>query len=218
MSPASAQTCRGVALEGGGPGPSHRRQLGLQAALCVFWLQFSLMVTFPEVPLGIFLFCMCVIAIGAVQVGLPRRLPSAHACPGAAPVWRRARRVGALRAVGPRRVVRRRRGQRRVGSPECSAGWAEPRPPAPPPPPRSGAGLPCCALQRALPQALIVVYAFRFPHLLNPEIQGSAHRALYRRHVLHIVLRGPVLCLAAAGFSLFFYPAVSGRQRAECST
>lgn len=88
----------------------------------------------------------------------------------------------------------------------------------PPPAPRSGAGLPCCALQRALPQALIVVYAFRFPHLLNPEIQGSAHRALYRRHVLHIVLRGPVLCLAAAGFSLFFYPAVSGRQRAECST
>ncbi|XP_047574529.1 endosomal/lysosomal proton channel TMEM175 isoform X12 [Lutra lutra] len=28
---------------------------------------FSLMVTFPEVPLGIFLFCMCVITIGAVQ-------------------------------------------------------------------------------------------------------------------------------------------------------
>ncbi|KAM9742511.1 endosomal/lysosomal proton channel TMEM175 isoform 3-T5 [Dama dama] len=28
---------------------------------------FSLMVTFPEVPLGIFLFCMCVIAIGVVQ-------------------------------------------------------------------------------------------------------------------------------------------------------
>ncbi|ELK06609.1 Transmembrane protein 175 [Pteropus alecto] len=83
---------------------------------------FSLMVTFPEVPLGIFLFCMCVIAIGAVQ-------------------------------------------------------------------------------------ALIVVYAFRFPHLLNPQIEGSAHRALCRRHILHIVLRGPVLCLAAAGFSLFFYPA-----------
>jgi hypothetical protein len=27
------------------------------------------MVTFPDVPLGIFLFCVCVIAIGAVQVG-----------------------------------------------------------------------------------------------------------------------------------------------------
>lgn len=26
------------------------------------------MVTFPDVPLGIFLFCMCVIAIGSVQV------------------------------------------------------------------------------------------------------------------------------------------------------
>lgn len=36
--------------------------------LC-FSLQFSLMVTFPEVPLGIFLFCVCVITIGAVQVG-----------------------------------------------------------------------------------------------------------------------------------------------------
>lgn len=30
------------------------------------------MVTFPEVPLGIFLFCMCVITIGAVQVGPPQ--------------------------------------------------------------------------------------------------------------------------------------------------
>lgn len=28
---------------------------------------FSLMVTFPDVPLGIFLFCVCVIAIGSVQ-------------------------------------------------------------------------------------------------------------------------------------------------------
>ncbi|XP_072803890.1 endosomal/lysosomal proton channel TMEM175 isoform X3 [Vicugna pacos] len=83
---------------------------------------FSLMVTFPDVPLGIFLFCMCVIAIGAVQ-------------------------------------------------------------------------------------ALIVGYAFHFPHLLNPQIQRSAHRALYKQHILRIILRGPALCFAAAGFSLFFYPA-----------
>lgn len=33
------------------------------------------MVTFPEVPLGILLFCVCVITIGAVQVGCPG-LPS----------------------------------------------------------------------------------------------------------------------------------------------
>ncbi|XP_019568040.2 endosomal/lysosomal proton channel TMEM175 isoform X1 [Rhinolophus sinicus] len=83
---------------------------------------FSLMVTFPEVPLGILLFCVCVITIGAVQ-------------------------------------------------------------------------------------ALIVVYAFHFPHLLSPQIAHSAHRALCRRHILYIVLRGPALCFAAAGFSLFFYPA-----------
>ncbi|XP_072666111.1 endosomal/lysosomal proton channel TMEM175 isoform X1 [Canis lupus baileyi] len=82
---------------------------------------FSLMVTFPDVPLGIFLFCMCVIAIGAVQ-------------------------------------------------------------------------------------ALIVVYAFHFPYLLNPQIERTPHRALYRQHILRIVLRGPALCFVAAGFSLFFYP------------
>ncbi|XP_036903313.1 endosomal/lysosomal potassium channel TMEM175 isoform X2 [Sturnira hondurensis] len=82
---------------------------------------FSLMVAFPAAPLGIFLFCACVIAIGAVQ-------------------------------------------------------------------------------------ALIVVYAFRFPHLLNPQIGRSAHQGLHRRHILHIVLRGPALCFLAAGFSLFFYP------------
>ncbi|XP_019568041.2 endosomal/lysosomal proton channel TMEM175 isoform X2 [Rhinolophus sinicus] len=55
--------------------------------------------------------------------------------------------------------------------------------------------------------ALIVVYAFHFPHLLSPQIAHSAHRALCRRHILYIVLRGPALCFAAAGFSLFFYPA-----------
>ncbi|XP_042528699.1 endosomal/lysosomal potassium channel TMEM175 [Dipodomys spectabilis] len=82
---------------------------------------FSLMVTFPDVPLGIFLFCVCVITIGTVQ-------------------------------------------------------------------------------------ALIVGYAFHFPHLLNPRIQCSAHRALSRQHILRLVLRGPALCLVAAVFSLFFYP------------
>nr|XP_021507473.1 endosomal/lysomomal potassium channel TMEM175 isoform X2 [Meriones unguiculatus] len=65
---------------------------------------FSLMVTFPDVPLGIFLFCMCVIAIGSVQ------------------------------------------------------------------------------------------------------IQHSTYRALSRRHILHVVLRGPALCFVAAVFSLFFFP------------
>lgn len=64
-----------------------------------------------------------------------------------------------------------------------------------------------------LPQALIVVYAFHFPHLLNPQMERSAHRGLYRRHILGLVLRGPALCFVAAGFSLFFYPLVSGGGR-----
>lgn len=54
-----------------------------------FSLQFSLMVTFPEVPLGIFLFCVCVIAIGAVQVG----------CPGAPPPLKCPLELGAGWAV-----------------------------------------------------------------------------------------------------------------------
>ncbi|XP_057560874.1 endosomal/lysosomal proton channel TMEM175 isoform X4 [Hippopotamus amphibius kiboko] len=57
-----------------------------------------------------------------------------------------------------------------------------------------------------LPQALIVVYAFHFPHLLSPQIAHSAHRTLYRRHILGVILPGPALCSAAAGFSLFCYP------------
>jgi hypothetical protein len=60
-------------------------------------------------------------------------------------------------------------------------------------------------------QALIVGYAFHFPHLLNPQIRCSAHRALSQKHVLHLVLRGPALCFAAAIFSLFFFPMVSIR-------
>ncbi|XP_053778620.1 endosomal/lysosomal proton channel TMEM175 isoform X13 [Desmodus rotundus] len=54
--------------------------------------------------------------------------------------------------------------------------------------------------------ALIVVYAFRFPHLLNPQIGRSAHRRLHRQRILQIVLRGPALCFLAAIFSLLFYP------------
>uniref|UniRef100_A0A8C2N1K7 Endosomal/lysosomal proton channel TMEM175 n=1 Tax=Cricetulus griseus TaxID=10029 RepID=A0A8C2N1K7_CRIGR len=95
---------------------------------------FSLMVTFPDVPLGIFLFCVCVIAIGSVQ-------------------------------------------------------------------------------------ALIVGYAFHFPHLLNLQIQCSTYRAQSRRHILRLVLRGPALCFVAAVFSLFFFPLVStGNLRGSLST
>uniref|UniRef100_A0A8I3WBE0 Endosomal/lysosomal proton channel TMEM175 n=1 Tax=Callithrix jacchus TaxID=9483 RepID=A0A8I3WBE0_CALJA len=113
-----AEAHHGPVLGSGAQEPSH---LGFGFGSCFCFQQFSLMVTFPDVPLGIFMFCVCVIAIGIVQ-------------------------------------------------------------------------------------ALIVGYAFHFPHLLSLQIQRSAHRTLYRRHILGIVLRGPALCFMAAIFSLFFVP------------
>ncbi|XP_013362210.1 PREDICTED: transmembrane protein 175 isoform X3 [Chinchilla lanigera] len=54
--------------------------------------------------------------------------------------------------------------------------------------------------------ALIIGYAFHFPHLLSPQLRSSTHRAVTRQHILLLVLRGPALCFAAAVFSLFFFP------------
>lgn len=181
------------------------------------------MVTFPEVPLGIFLFCMCVIAIGVVQVG--RR---ALLCLGAQ-LWHvlgPPLRGHADHGLGPLLRGRADRASQGVSAPgtrlgpeppSCCgwrmrwglapSGWAETS--------RGARARPTRSLQR-LPQALIVLYAFHFPHLLSPQIERSAHRGLYRQHILGIIMRGPVLCLAAAGFSLFFYPAVSPGPARSC--
>lgn len=73
------------------------------------------MVTFPEVPLGIFLFCMCVIAIGAVQVGRPR-CPPLRACVSLrSPRPEAGAACGLPESCGDGCVVGRRRGR---------AGWA----------------------------------------------------------------------------------------------
>lgn len=58
-------------------------------------------------------------------------------------------------------------------------------------------------------QAVIVVYGFYHPHLLNQQIQVSENQNFYKRHILKIILRGPILCLLAAIFSFFFIPLVS---------
>ncbi|OXB55359.1 hypothetical protein ASZ78_002428 [Callipepla squamata] len=55
-------------------------------------------------------------------------------------------------------------------------------------------------------QAVIVVYGFYHPHLLNQQIQVSENQNFYKRHILKIILRGPVLCFLAAIFSFFFIP------------
>uniref|UniRef100_A0A8C0QAI8 Endosomal/lysosomal proton channel TMEM175 n=1 Tax=Canis lupus familiaris TaxID=9615 RepID=A0A8C0QAI8_CANLF len=148
-----------------------------------------------------------------------QRLPPATCRRVTQDSWSLARRAG---ATGPPGVPR--------------AGWGKARRPplSPPTPPwpqeqsrGSRGGLAAARASRAcvrahgggtgqrpllvpcslpLPQALIVVYAFHFPYLLNPQIERAPHRALYRQHILRIVLRGPALCFVAAGFSLFFYP------------
>ncbi|XP_074850660.1 endosomal/lysosomal proton channel TMEM175 [Carettochelys insculpta] len=63
-----------------------------------------------------------------------------------------------------------------------------------------------CAVVIGLVQAIIVVYGFYHPCLLNHQIQVSENQAFYKRYILQIILRGPVLCFLAAIFSFFFIP------------
>nr|XP_060619690.1 endosomal/lysosomal proton channel TMEM175 [Anolis sagrei ordinatus] len=63
-----------------------------------------------------------------------------------------------------------------------------------------------CAVIIGAIQAVIVVYGFRRPYLLNPEIQESDNQEFYKFHILKIILRGPTLSFFAAIFSFFFIP------------
>ncbi|KAK2520333.1 endosomal/lysosomal proton channel TMEM175 isoform X1 [Columba livia] len=63
-----------------------------------------------------------------------------------------------------------------------------------------------CAVVVGLIQAVIVVYGFYHPHLLNQQIQVSENQNFYKRRILKIILRGPLLCFLAAIFSFFFIP------------
>ncbi|XP_067409499.1 endosomal/lysosomal proton channel TMEM175 isoform X2 [Emydura macquarii macquarii] len=63
-----------------------------------------------------------------------------------------------------------------------------------------------CAVVIGLIQAVIVVYGFYHPYLLNHQIQAAEHQAVYKYRILQIILRGPVFCLLAAVFSFFFIP------------
>ncbi|KAF2982637.1 hypothetical protein EK904_010264, partial [Melospiza melodia maxima] len=63
-----------------------------------------------------------------------------------------------------------------------------------------------CAVVIGLIQAVIVAYGFYHPHLLNQQIQESENQNFYKRHILKIILRGPILCFLAAIFSFFFIP------------
>ncbi|KAJ7335290.1 hypothetical protein JRQ81_013231 [Phrynocephalus forsythii] len=64
----------------------------------------------------------------------------------------------------------------------------------------------CCAVIIGAIQAVIVMYGFHHPYLLNHEIQESENQVFYKYHILKIILRGPTLSFFAAIFSFFFIP------------
>ncbi|KAL4617489.1 endosomal/lysomomal potassium channel TMEM175 [Arapaima gigas] len=65
-----------------------------------------------------------------------------------------------------------------------------------------------CVIVIGLIQAVIVLYGFGRPHLLNDQIQGSQNQGFYKRHILKVILRVPAFCFFAGIFS-FVYPLLS---------
>lgn len=59
------------------------------------------------------------------------------------------------------------------------------------------------------PQAVIVLYGFSRPFLLNEHIQMSENQAYYRRHILEVIMRVPVMCFFAGIFSFIDFKLVS---------
>lgn len=53
-------------------------------------------------------------------------------------------------------------------------------------------------------QAVIVVYAFGRPFLLNERIQISENRTFYKHHILKVIMRVPLMCFMAGVFSFIF--------------
>nr|XP_023679120.1 endosomal/lysosomal potassium channel TMEM175-like [Paramormyrops kingsleyae] len=63
-----------------------------------------------------------------------------------------------------------------------------------------------CVVVIGLIQAVIVLYGFSQPFLLNDQIQVSENLAFYKKHILKVILRVPVFCFVAIIFSLIFPP------------
>uniref|UniRef100_A0A4W4DNP5 Endosomal/lysosomal proton channel TMEM175 n=1 Tax=Electrophorus electricus TaxID=8005 RepID=A0A4W4DNP5_ELEEL len=62
-----------------------------------------------------------------------------------------------------------------------------------------------CVIVIGLIQAVIVLYGFSCPFLLNEHIQMSENRAYHRRHILKVIMRVPVMCFFASIFSFIFF-------------
>ncbi|XP_076023502.1 endosomal/lysosomal proton channel TMEM175 [Genypterus blacodes] len=62
-----------------------------------------------------------------------------------------------------------------------------------------------CVMVIGFFQALIVVYAFSHPFLLNEQIQISKNQTFYKHHILKVIMRVPIMCLLASIFSFIFF-------------
>ncbi|XP_056149367.1 endosomal/lysosomal proton channel TMEM175 [Lampris incognitus] len=62
-----------------------------------------------------------------------------------------------------------------------------------------------CVIVIGLIQAVIVVYAFSRPFLLNEQIQISENQTFYKHHILKVIMRVPIMCLFASIFSFIFF-------------
>ncbi|KAF5905606.1 endosomal/lysomomal potassium channel, partial [Clarias magur] len=62
-----------------------------------------------------------------------------------------------------------------------------------------------CVIIIGLIQAVIVLYGFSHPFLLNEHIQMSENQAYYRRHVLEVIMRVPIICFFAGIFAFIYF-------------
>ncbi|KAM4616445.1 endosomal/lysosomal proton channel TMEM175 [Polymixia lowei] len=62
-----------------------------------------------------------------------------------------------------------------------------------------------CVMVIGLIQAVIVVYAFSRPFLLNEQIQISENQTFYKHHILKVIMRVPIMCFFASIFSFIFF-------------
>ncbi|XP_076127206.1 endosomal/lysosomal proton channel TMEM175 [Alosa pseudoharengus] len=62
-----------------------------------------------------------------------------------------------------------------------------------------------CVMVIGLIQAVIVIYGFSRPFLLNEQIQISQDQAYFKHHILKVIMRVPIMCLFASIFSFIFF-------------
>uniref|UniRef100_A0A8C1U8X1 Endosomal/lysosomal proton channel TMEM175 n=1 Tax=Cyprinus carpio TaxID=7962 RepID=A0A8C1U8X1_CYPCA len=61
-----------------------------------------------------------------------------------------------------------------------------------------------CVMVIGLIQAMIVLYGFSHPFFLNDQIQMSENQAYYKRRILEVIMRVPIMCLFASIFSFIY--------------